>query len=163
MILLNDGSEHHFLEEFQPDIEVIAYALSHINRYNGHVGCYSVAQHCCLVADQLDEEYKLSGLLHDAHEAFIGDISAPLKRFLPDFHKIEQWYHRKMDLYFDVETQHLEVKHADLKMLITEASSFGMDLSKFPKVEPYDIKVTPWLPKTAMDGFLARFALYTED
>lgn len=68
----------------QIDFGDIANALSHINRFTGHTfGRYSVAQHCCLGADYL----KLTGhsaltalgfLLHDAHEAYLGDIATPI-------------------------------------------------------------------------------------
>lgn len=78
MIILNDGTPHEIGKDFVPNIETIAHALAYINRYTGHVGQYSVAQHCVLIAMQLPQELKLAGLLHDAPEAYIGDVSAPL-------------------------------------------------------------------------------------
>lgn len=65
------------------DWEEIAHALSGIPRFTNHTRTpYSVAQHCCLVADFLPEPYKLAGLLHDAHEAYTGDVSTPMQRAL---------------------------------------------------------------------------------
>lgn len=70
------------------DIDDIAHALSNICRYNGHVEYhYSVAQHSCVVHDLLAESAGsyalcLAGLLHDAHEAYTGDIVTPLKQIL---------------------------------------------------------------------------------
>lgn len=62
----------------------IAAALSRIARFNGRCPCpaYSVAQHCVMGADALETETGdpvLAGyfLLHDAHEALIGDITRP--------------------------------------------------------------------------------------
>lgn len=69
------------------DFEVdIAEGLSRIARFNGHVrsGPYSVAQHSVMGADFLlretgDETLAAFFLLHDAHEAYIGDIATPVK------------------------------------------------------------------------------------
>lgn len=62
----------------------IAQSLSRIQRFNGHTTVpVSVAQHSLLVealiADD-DYELRLAALLHDAHEAYLGDISSPMKR-----------------------------------------------------------------------------------
>ena len=64
-------------------------ALARIARFNGHVpgGPYSVAQHCCIGADAILDETRrpdlaAAFLLHDAHEAYIGDIPTPVARAL---------------------------------------------------------------------------------
>ena len=68
----------------QPDqvhIEDLAHHLAQQNRYNG--GCpfpFSVAQHSLLVARLLPDHLKLYGLLHDAAEAYLGDLVSPAKR-----------------------------------------------------------------------------------
>lgn len=68
------------------DIKEIAHALSRINRFTGHIKPehYSVAEHsvrCSLFAAAWGRplETQLWALLHDAHEAFVGDISTPMK------------------------------------------------------------------------------------
>lgn len=70
------------------DIQDIAHALCHINRFTGHAAFpYSVARHSIAVADYLratgaPPEIVYAGLLHDAHEAYFGDINTPLKQAL---------------------------------------------------------------------------------
>lgn len=67
------------------DIIDIAHALSRQCRYNGHVrGFLSVARHSLWVSYYLKEQgygpkVQLAGLLHDAAEAYMGDMIRPLK------------------------------------------------------------------------------------
>lgn len=68
------------------DVADIAHALARINRFNGHTAGepYSVAHHSMLVADLLASwgappAIVREGLLHDAGEAYYGDVTAPTK------------------------------------------------------------------------------------
>lgn len=67
----------------------LAHALAGINRFGGHlrVPHYSVAQHSILCAVLLwqrtrDRLATTAALLHDAHEAYTGDLKAPLKALI---------------------------------------------------------------------------------
>ena len=67
------------------DVHDIAVALSNQCRFGGHTRrYYSVAQHACIVSDQMlergaDAQDALWGLLHDASEAYLVDLPHPLK------------------------------------------------------------------------------------
>lgn len=59
----------------------IAYGLAGIHRYNGQAKKrYTVAQHSVLIshAPGLTQDQARWGLLHDAHEAYIGDMTRPV-------------------------------------------------------------------------------------
>lgn len=70
------------------DIVDIARSLSRIIRFAGHSSApISVAEHSCVVmeivaAEGGSDRQQLYALLHDAHEAYTGDTTRPLKEFL---------------------------------------------------------------------------------
>jgi len=74
----------------------MAHALSQTCRYTGHYReFYSVAQHSVHVAQELiaagnSPEYCLWGLMHDASEAYLADLAAPVKRFIDGYRKLEE-------------------------------------------------------------------------
>lgn len=158
LIILSNKEKHVIGKPFAPNIETIAYALAHINRYTGHVGTYSVAQHCVHVAEKLPDHLKLAGLLHDAPEAYIGDVSAPLKAVIADSYKpLEDFYHQVIDDYFCVDTNDPQIKGVDIRMLITEAKSFEILTEEFPDAEPYRFEVRPVAPQIAYVMFMRMF------
>lgn len=58
----------------------IAYALSRIPRFVGHTRYfYSVAQHCVILSEYVSPEAAPWALIHDADEAYMGDMPGPLK------------------------------------------------------------------------------------
>jgi hypothetical protein len=76
-------------------IEDVSFSLSNIVRYNGHTKHrYSVSKHCCNVASIVravggNIPTIFYGLMHDATEAYIGDMPGPLKKKFPEFEKLE--------------------------------------------------------------------------
>ena len=77
------------------DIEDITHALSLLCRANGHFrNFYSVGQHsinCALEARArgYSEKIQLACLLHDASEAYLSDVTRPVKAELPRYLEIE--------------------------------------------------------------------------
>lgn len=61
-------------------IEDIAHGLAQTCRFTGQsLRFYSVAEHCYLVSHACDPADALEGLFHDASEAYLGDMTRPLK------------------------------------------------------------------------------------
>ena len=87
-------------------LEDIAHALAHQCRYNGHCkSFYSVAEHSVYVAEEIyrktsSYEDAMKGLLHDATEAYLGDMPRPIKALIPQFHEIEAEWHKKIFAHF---------------------------------------------------------------
>jgi hypothetical protein len=81
------------LSDMQFNIVDIAWGLSQLCRYNGQCKqFYSVAEHSVLVAwlmDKYTAGNPLEGLMHDACEAYIGDLPSPWKPLVPDFVALE--------------------------------------------------------------------------
>ena len=70
-------------------IEDIAHSLALVCRYGGHAAWrYSVAQHSIHVSSLCPPELRLAGLLHDANEAYLGDIIQPNKAAWPEHNKL---------------------------------------------------------------------------
>ena len=155
----------------QIDAKDIAAALSHICRFNGHGHVpYSVAQHSVMVADNFDvPEDRLYALLHDAHEAYTGDLTTPFKTFLESRHKgiihgIEDKLDKAIHAYFGLSyplspALKAEIKYADRQALATEIRDLtssrysrrlklGMELPP-----PHDDKIYPLPPTKARKLF----------
>lgn len=83
-------------------IEDIAHALSLTCRANGHFkSFYSVGQHSinCMreaKARGYSQKVQLACLLHDASEAYISDITRPVKKILTEYHEIEEALQKKI-------------------------------------------------------------------
>jgi hypothetical protein len=177
-------------------ISDIAHALANVCRYGGHSDAfYSVGQHCLLVSlalapvkelDQLagatseigKQAYKqlatlgLEGLLHDAAEAYIGDMVSPLKHSgdMSGYLRIEEQVEREIARRFDLLPYRFsapDVKTADRRMMFTEKRDLRResrvppslqweDVAKYPPYE--DVVICPMVPGEAKQPYLDRFS-----
>lgn len=168
-------------ETFDYDVEEIAHALSNLCRYFGHVRhFYNVAHHSVLVANHvwdvapaeilLDERRKLAraALLHDAAEAFCGDMVAPLKR-LPEMagyraliERVEMAIAVHFDLVVFLDAQ--PIRQADMVVLATEKRDLR-DPSIYdgcwgPLPSPLPQRIIPMSPELSARIFLDNWKAY---
>ena len=144
----------------------IAHALSNICRYGGHCAhFYSVAEHSVRVADIVPIGIGLAALLHDAAEAYLGDVIRPLKHLFPDIMKTEakvaQLIMNKYVGKLDPE-QIKCIRDADNVVGATEArdlmASGGKEWGNLPL--PLHNQIAAWASWVAEDIFLKRFEFY---
>jgi len=147
----------------------IAFHLSNLARFNGAVEFYSVAQHSTLMSFLVPGGLALEALLHDATEAYLNDVSRPVK------------YDPRMEAYREAEAEleavirrafglpekkPLSIKIWDERMFVTEAREFGLSCAndeKWADVESLeDLRgMDPWLPRDARAAFMARYKQIT--
>jgi hypothetical protein len=152
----------------QVTLEDVAFSLAHLNRFNGHAGTYSVAEHSVHVSRAVPERLARAALLHDVAEYVTGDMSSPMKRAMWEilsgfsdrdrgpgadndpFAEITRRIDVACCLRFDVPHESLHdpiVKNADLRVLEAERRRF------FPvEARPWELGVEPatceWLDKS---------------
>lgn len=140
----------------------IAHALSLLCRYNGHVDrFYSVAEHCVLMSYAVRHEVALWALLHDATEAYVGDMIRPLKGSMPDYRDAEDRVMAAIVERFGLQSLHMpaEVKAADSRILLTERDELmkvAPHAWAVDHLEPLPVNVQGWDPGVAEAMYLAR-------
>ena len=141
----------------------IAHGLAHQCRFNGQTNrFYSVAQHSVLVASILPRELRLAGLLHDASEAYLGDIVQPLKELLPEYQTIEANFCEVLGARFNVNLQPNPAIHqADIIVLATERRDLmpmdTADWSCIAGITPLSRRIKPLAPDIAAAQFMTLF------
>lgn len=140
----------------------IAHSLSNQCRFTGHTReFYSTAQHCYYTSQLVSAENALWALLHDATEAYLADISRPVK-YQPEFGDVYKKYEARLEIAV-IERFNLsdpmpkEVKDADTLMLWTEVRDL-MPQDIPMEAEAASFAVEPWLPEEAELRFLERYA-----
>lgn len=162
------------LADPQPDqfeFSDIAGALSKICRFGGQIEhYYSVAEHCWHCAEQarkdgLPLETQVALLMHDAAEAFCGDMVKPLKIMMPGYAEVEARIESAIAERFQIDFRREEflVRKIDHEILIAERRYlFSRDDVEWigeREVRKIDVDFWCWSPGTAEAQFtsLARF------
>ena len=179
-ILVHSGNYFNFLhpEKCEIDIADIAHGLSNICRFGGHTRqFYSVAQHSIEVSIELEscakvwkesdpsidtDHWGMIGLLHDAAEAFIGDIPRPLKNLLPDYKAIEQRVEMAVFPIFGIPYPlPAAVKQVDIILLATEQRDLmpehDDEWALISGISPLPFNIEPMTPCEAFGAFINRY------
>jgi 5'-deoxynucleotidase YfbR-like HD superfamily hydrolase len=150
------------------EISDIANALSQICRFGGHTRqFYSVAQHSCLVAGLAPKDLKKEALLHDAAEAYLGDVIKPLKILIePLYAPFEFAFQQVINQKFGLLPEKLNaIKRYDLQALELEHKAFIvgdhqdlLEAMKEADMEIFDeLNPVSWAPWEAGQFFLQEF------
>ena len=167
-IILSSGKSLYF-DKPDPkvmDPDMIGLALAKLCRWTGQcLEFFSVAQHCVLVSKLVPEEHAMAGLMHDASEAFIGDINRPLKFAMENsapgvLRGIEDALHEALAKRYGFQFPHDPcVKVADNLSLATEKRDI-LPYDSTPWVgmpEPLEAPLRPVGPKGAYTMWMNRF------
>lgn len=130
------------------DINTIAHSLAKQCRFNGHCSrLYTVAEHSVLGAalayEHYGEDVAKEFLLHDATEAYLGDMIRPLKRLIPAFSEIEQGFWKAISERFNLPYVHSEAVHDIDNIMVTWEKRDLMPNSGhwpgLPDITPYNL------------------------
>lgn len=135
----------------------IAEGLSKLCRYTGQCKeFYSVAQHSVMVSAMVHPKFAMSALMHDASEAYLGDVSTPLKQMMPDYRLLEARFDHAIAAAFNLPYPlPQEVRDADRRALTWEVQV----LFDKPWIECKDeVRIVKMLsPREAKLVFLGRY------
>ena len=164
-----------WVNPFDPDPEQldagdIARALANQCRFGGHSRTfYSVAQHSVIVSELVQErggdvEDAFAALMHDATEAYLGDMPHPIKhrsQLGAAFKEAEDQLEQVIRERFGIKADVPEIKRVDRALLATERRAFSAESWHWPElegVEPVDLSLVAWSPDEAALAFARRYA-----
>jgi 5'-deoxynucleotidase YfbR-like HD superfamily hydrolase len=159
------GGDFPLLDPDQAVIDVadIAHALAMICRFGGHCQrFYSVAEHSVHVSHLVPPQHALWGLLHDAAEAYLGDVPTPLKEVMPDFRVHEGRLMAAIARKFSLPSKAPpEVKDADDRMFDAEwlvLMKGPVDRARATQgTDERNPTLNYWSPEQAKQHFLIRY------
>lgn len=147
------------------DINDIAKGLAYKPHFSGFSPkFFSIAEHCLLVErlvssfNELDYNARLEALLHDASEAYTGDMIKPIKNLLPNFVLIEKNIQKAIYAKYNITSMNktLNIKFFDNKAQDIEAGVF-YDLYDKDRKEMMQNFIHYYTPDEAYANFLYKF------
>ena len=164
-IMLSSGNYFDLLDPAGSRFQLrdIAQGLGNACRFAGQCSSfYSVAEHSWHASFLVPQSLAFAALMHDAAEAFIGDVTRPLKSLLPAYKDIEREIERVIAERFALADlcSHPIVKTVDLRLLAAEQAAMmpahddtwsGMAGIDVPEI---DFKL--WSPPEAARRWLLR-------
>lgn len=153
------------------DIRDIAYGLSNVIRFGGHASPpYSVAMHSIDVARRVQTSspaIRLGALLHDAAEAYLGDMPTPFKCLMPDYCRFEQAVQSTIYTAFGLPAAWAaepprEITQADREAYEDERASLMPHVEWWPAAASSERPMKPISQVIAERLFLHRFEIYSE-
>lgn len=136
----------------------------------GFISHNSVAEHSVLVSRMVPPAHALEALLHDAAEAYVGDMIIPLKQHgsLTEFKRIERMNELAMRIRFGLPHEETAcVKQADAEIRGTEWPTLMMSIpgeleGQAGPPRP-DVHLKLWCPTVAEDKFIERYRELTAE
>jgi hypothetical protein len=152
-------------------IEDIAHSLSMQCRFNGHTRqFYSVAQHCVLLSDLVPQDCAGLALMHDAGEAYTGDITTPVHQCLEAAKLLEGGVFAVICRRFPALQKDCYlwrvVHRMDKQLCLEEARHLlpQVDTSEWytdlPRIELPECYFSSWSPAEACSRFMSRYTSF---
>lgn len=177
------GTRFYTFDPQPEDVKIadIGHSLGLQCRYNGNCRrFYSVAEHCCLLSDYVRPrgwhnlegpwpgkwigEFKydaLVALMHDAAEAYIGDLIRPVKHRMQQFKELEALIEAvvfpSLGLPAEIPAWMRELDSRILcderaQVMLTDHNEWSTD-----ELDPLGVRIRFWPPARAEFEFLRRF------
>lgn len=143
----------------QINLEDIAHHLTKTCRYGGGLNLkhhYSVANHCIALYyyamdNNLPIEVQRGVLMHDASEAWLGDVNGIIKKYLPDYLELEEMFTSLIEAKYELSQDPMIksiIYELDKRILLDEALDFiphryDRFKSQYPNLEPLGIRLYP--------------------
>lgn len=157
-ICLRSGIEFDFIDPKPEMIKLsdIVHTLPYIVRFGAHCEpTVSVGFHTLIVYQLLldwgvvDKYILLQGLLHDAVETYVGDMTAPLKMLIPEYKVIEE-------RIAGVISEALGVDVVNLPKVVEEADVVARQIEQY-----HWMPDTDWWPKIPIEGWTSYIPLHS--